>query len=144
MATFEKREKEKKKLQKKQEKMRRREERKSNQGDGSLESMMAYVDENGMLSDTPPDPAKRVEIDASEIELGVPRREQEEADPVHHGKVDFFDTQKGFGFINGDGGRERYFFHISGTLEDVADGDRVSFELEQGPKGLNAVRVKRN
>ena len=143
MATFEKREKEKKKKQKQEEKLRRKEERRANAPAGGLDAMMAYVDENGRLTNTPPDPSKRVEIDASEIVLGVPRREETEEDPVHQGKVDFFDPQKGFGFINADSGRDRYFFHISGTLEDEFDGDRVSFELERGPKGLNAVRVKK-
>lgn len=143
MATFEKREKEKKRQKKQEEKMRRKEERRANSPAGGLESMMAYVDENGMLTDTPPDPSKRVEIDASEIELGVPRREKVEVDPMHHGKVDFFDTSKGFGFINEDGGRDRYFVHISGMLDEVREGDKVSFELERGPKGMNAVRVRK-
>jgi cold shock CspA family protein len=143
MATFEKREKEKKKQQKRLEKQRKKEERKANSGSGGLDSMMAYVDENGMLTDTPPDPAKRVEIDASEIVLGVPKREEEFVDPVHRGRIDFFDTQKGFGFINEDGGRDRYFVHISGMLEEVREGDKVTYELERGPKGMNAVRVKK-
>lgn len=143
MATFEKREKEKKRLQKQEEKKRRKEERKANTPGGGLENMMAYVDENGMLTDTPPDPTKRVEIDASEIELGVPKREKVEVDPMHQGKVDFFDTSKGFGFINEDGGHERYFVHISGMLDEIREGDKVSFELERGPKGMNAVRVKK-
>ncbi|MFT4668762.1 MAG: cold shock CspA family protein, partial [Ulvibacter sp.] len=38
---------------------------------------------------------------------------------------------------------ERYFVHVSGTTEDIAEGDKVSFELERGQKGLNAVRVKK-
>ncbi|MGB3870448.1 MAG: cold shock domain-containing protein [Flavobacteriales bacterium] len=142
MATFEKRQKEKKRLQKKQEKQRRKEERKANPGGSSLDDMMAYVDEFGQIVDTPPDPANRVEIDASEIELGVPKREREEIDPIHHGKVDFFDTSKGFGFINEIGSQERYFVHISGMLDEIGEGDKVSFELERGPKGLNAVRVQ--
>jgi cold shock CspA family protein len=143
MATFEKREKEKKKQQKRLEKQRKKEERKANAGSGDLDSMMAYVDENGMLTDTPPDPSKRVEIDASEIVLGIPKREEVEEDPVHRGKLDFFDTSKGFGFINEDGGRDRYFVHISGMLDEIREGDKVTFELERGPKGMNAVRVKR-
>ena len=143
MATFEKREKEKKRLQKKQEKQRKKEERKAHATDGGLDSMMAYVDENGMLTDTPPDPSKRVEIDASEIELGIPRREKEEVDPMHSGKVDFFDTSKGFGFINEDGGHNRYFVHISGMLDEIREGDKVTYELERGPKGMNAVRVRK-
>ena len=143
MATFEKRQKEKKRLQKKQEKVRRKEDRKANATDGGLDSMMAYVDENGQLTDTPPDPANRIEIDASEIELGVPKREKVEVDPMHQGKLDFFDTSKGFGFINEIGSQERYFVHISGMLDEINEGDKVSFELERGPKGLNAVRVKK-
>ena len=141
MATFEKREKEKKRLQKKQEKQRKKEERKANPGGSSLDSMMAYVDEFGQIVDTPPDPANRVEINASEIELGVPKREKIEVDPIHQGKLDFFDTSKGFGFINEIGSQERYFVHISGMMDEINEGDKVSFELERGPKGMNAVRV---
>lgn len=143
MATFEKREKEKKKQQKKLDKQRRKEERKTHSPGGGLDSMMAYVDENGMLTDTPPDPTKRVEIDASEIEISVRRREDMEEEPGHAGRVDFFDTAKGFGFINEDGGRDRHFFHISGLLDEIREGDKVSFELERGPKGMNAVRVRK-
>lgn len=143
MATFEKRQKEKKRLQKKQEKQRKKEERKANPGGSSLDSMMAYVDEFGQIVDTPPDPANRVEIDASEIELGVPKREKVEVDPTHQGKLDFFDTSKGFGFINEIGSQERYFVHISGMIDQINEGDKVSFELERGPKGMNAVRVKK-
>ncbi len=143
MATFEKRQKEKKRLQKKQEKQRKKEERKANPGGSSLDSMMAYVDEFGQIVDTPPDPANKVEIDASEIELGVPKREKVEIDPVHQGKLDFFDTSKGFGFINEIGSQERYFVHISGMIDEINEGDKVSFELERGPKGMNAVRVQK-
>jgi cold shock CspA family protein len=57
--------------------------------------------------------------------------------------VDFFDTSKGFGFIVENGSQERYFVHISGTLEDIREGDKVTYELERGPKGMNAVRVKK-
>jgi cold shock CspA family protein len=145
MATFEKREKEKKRLQKQEEKKRRKEERKANSPGGGLENMMAYVDEFGRITDTPPDPsAKRKEIDISEIEIGVPRRSREDEAPVARvGRVDFFDTSKGFGFINEDGSRERLFFHISGLIDEVKDGDKVTYDVERGPKGMNAVRVKK-
>lgn len=143
MATFEKREKEKKREQKRQEKQRRKEERKANSTGGGLESMMAYVDENGMLTDTPPDPSKRVEIDASEIVLGVPPKEKEEADPAKTGRLDYFDGSKGYGFINEIGGNQRYFVHITNMLDEIREGDKVTFELERGPKGMNAVRVKK-
>ena len=140
-STFSKREKEKKRLQKREEKQKKKEERKSNAG-GGFESMIAYVDENGMIVDTPPDPSKREEIDPDTIELGVPSREDVPEEP-RIGRVDFFDTSKGFGFINEQGSMERYFVHVSGLLEEVKEGDRVTYELERGPKGMNAVRVKK-
>lgn len=144
MATFEKRDKEKKRQQKHEEKQRRKEERKANATGGGLENMMAYVDENGMITSTPPDPTKkRKPIDASEIELGIPKREKEEVITERVGKVDFFDTSKGFGFIREDGTQERFFVHVSGLLDDIGEGDKVVFELERGPKGMNAVRVKK-
>ena len=144
MATFEKREKEKKRQQKQEEKSRRKEERKANTPGGGLENMMAYVDENGQITSTPPDPLKkRKPIDASEIELGVPRRPDVEVPTVRVGRVDFFDTSKGFGFIREDGSQERFFVHVSGLIDDIRDGDKVSFEVERGQKGMNAVRVKK-
>jgi cold shock CspA family protein len=144
MATFEKRDKEKKRQQKHEEKKRRKEERKANSAGGGLENMMAYVDENGMITSTPPDPTKkRKPIDASEIELGVPRRLEEEAPAERTGKIDFFDTSKGFGFIRQDGSQERFFVHVSGLLNEVGEGDKVVFEIERGPRGMNAVRVKK-
>ncbi len=144
MATFEKREKEKKRQQKKEEKERRKQERKANSLGGGLENMMAYVDEFGRITDTPPDPAKRKEIDISEIEIGVPRRAQEDEQPaIRSGRVDFFDSSKGFGFIREDGTQERFFVHVSRVEDAIADGDKVRFEVERGPKGMNAVNVKK-
>ena len=98
--TFSKKEKEKKRLKKRQEKLAKREERKANAGSGDLDSMMAYVDENGMIVDTPPDPnAKKKVIKASSIEIGVPKREAVDTDIENRGKVTFFNTSKGYGFI---------------------------------------------
>ena len=72
--TFSKKEKEKKRLKKRQEKLAKREERKSNPKK-SFEEMIAYVDENGNLSDTPPDLTKKKKpIKAEDIELGIPAR----------------------------------------------------------------------
>lgn len=144
MASQEKRDKEKKWRQKLEEKKRRKEERKANSAGGGLENMMAWVDENGQITNTPPDPTKRKEIDISEIQIGVPRRtKDEEAPEARTGKVDFFDTTKGFGFIREDGTQERFFVHVSGLLDEVSEGTRVTYDVERGPKGMNAVRVKR-
>jgi cold shock CspA family protein len=143
--TFNKKEKEKKRLKKKQEKKLRKEERKANNNKGAgLESMLAYVDENGQISDTPPDKTKKkVEIKAENIELGVPKKEVIEEDVIRKGKVAFFDTSKGYGFIRDLANEEKYFVHISGTLDEIGENDSVTFELEKGLKGLNAVRVKK-
>ena len=142
--TFSKKEKEKKRRKKKQDKLLKREERKD-KGSGSLDDMIAYVDENGQITDTPPDPTKkRKEVSAESIELGVPKREGEEEVGERTGKIDYFDHSKGYGFIKEIGSGESFFVHINGMEEDGLDiGDKVVFELEQGMKGLNAVGVKK-
>ena len=92
--TFGKKEREKKRLKKKKDKDQRREERKANSLKGQgLDSMISYVDEFGNFSDTPPDPTKKSKISASAIELGVPKREKEEFDPIRKGKVAYYNYQ---------------------------------------------------
>ena len=97
-----------------------------------------------MITDTPPDPTKKKKvIKAENIEIGVPKRENIEMDPNRKGKVSFFDTSKGYGFILDTDNQEKYFVHVSGLIDEIAENDKVTFELEQGMKGLNAVKVKR-
>ncbi len=142
--TFNKSEKVKKRLKKRKEKQERLAERRANNTKGGdLDDMIAYVDENGRLTDTPPDPTKKKKIKAENIDISIPKREEEEIDPVHEGKVDFFNDAKGFGFIRDAVSQEKYFFHVNGLIDEVAEGNKVSFELEKGLKGLNAIRVKK-
>ena len=143
--TFNKKDKEKKRLKKRQDKLLKKEERKANSNKGGgLDSMLAYVDENGHLTDTPPDTTKKKKVILAEnIELGVPKKEVVEDDVIRKGKVAFFDTSKGYGFIRDLGNEEKYFVHISGTLDEITENDSVTFELEKGMKGVNAVRVKK-
>lgn len=142
--TFNKKEKEKKRLKKRQDKLARREERKANPKKGGLDSMISYIDEYGNPSDTPPDPTRKKRVfKAEDIEIGVPRRETEEVEAIRSGKVDFFNHEKGFGFIRENETNEKYFVHVSSLTEEIEEGDKVTFELEQGQKGLNAVRVNR-
>ena len=62
---------------------------------------------------------------------------------TREGKVKFFNSEKGFGFITEDGTETDYFVHISGIKEETLNqDDEVSFELVEGRKGLNAVSVK--
>lgn len=142
--TYIKREKEKKRLKQRKEKQERREERKANSQGGSLENMMAYVDENGNITDTPPDPTKKKKFSAESIEIRIPKKEKVVMDPIRNGRVEFFNHSKGFGFIKDSETQEKYFVHINGVLEDEIDeNDMVIFELERGNKGMNAVRVKK-
>jgi len=143
--TFNKKEKEKKRLKKRQDKEAKREERKNSPKRSGLEDMMGYVDEFGVPTDTPPDPLKKkVVIKAEDIEIGVPIREKEaEPDPIRKGKVDYFNDEKGFGVIKETDSEEKYFVHISNLVDEINEGDKVEFELEQGQKGINAVRVKK-
>lgn len=141
--TYNKKEKEKKRLKKKQEKAERLAERKATPKSSKLEDMLAYVDENGNITDTPPDPARKKKISAKSIEVSVPKKEAGDYDPVKKGRVDFFDHSKGFGFIKELDTQEKYFVHVNGLTEEIQENDKVSFELEQGMKGLNAVRVKK-
>jgi cold shock CspA family protein len=140
--TYNKKEKEKKRLKKRLEKQARKEERKANSGGGALESMMAYVDEDGNITDTPPDPTKKKKVNAKSIEIGVPKREKEKVDPIHKGRVEFFNDSKGFGFIKELDTDEKFFVHVNGLIDDIQENDKVTFELERGMKGMNAVRVK--
>ena len=143
--TFGKKEKEKKKQQKRKEKEARKLARKEAEKGGGLDAMMAYVDENGVITDTPPDPTKkRKEIKASSIEIGIPKREDmPEVDLVPEGKVSFFNDDKGYGFIKDKNSQDSYFVHINNANGPLAEGDKVCFELEQGQKGLAAVKVKK-
>lgn len=141
--SFGKKEREKKRLKKKKEKQLKKEERKASTKSNNLEDMLVYVDEYGRLTDTPPDPANKVEVDAESIEIGVPKREEEDIPPEREGKVAFFNDSKGYGFIREQATGEKYFVHMSGLLEDVEENDKVTFELEKGLKGMNAVRVKK-
>lgn len=140
--TFNKKEKEKKRLKKRLEKAQKKEERKSNSQGGGLENMMAYVDENGSISDTPPDQTKIKKVDINSIVLGVPKRE-EEVITIRKGRVDYFNDSKGFGFIKEHETQDKYFVHINGVIGDIRENDVVTFELERGLKGMNAVRVKK-
>lgn len=141
--TRNKKELEAKRQKKKEEKEKRKEERKSKAGDGSFESMIMYVDENGNFTSTPPDPTRKSKIVAEDIEVGVPRRvASEESNEARTGVVSFFNTSKGFGFIKDLKSQESIFTHINSHHDAIKEGDKVTFQVEQGPKGLNAVDVK--
>jgi cold shock CspA family protein len=142
--SFNKREKEKQKLKERQEKKEKMEERKANAKKGqSLEDMMAYLDENGNLSTTPPDPSKKKTFNAEDMVIGVPQSTDEPEELVRQGVVDYFNTAKGFGFIKDGRSGESIFVHASQLTVALKEGERVSFETEKGPKGPVAVNVQK-
>jgi cold shock CspA family protein len=143
--TFSKSEKEKKRLKKREEKRKKMEARKLEKEEGGKKGIeFAYVDHNGNLTDTPPDPSLKVEVELESIVLGIPKKEEgDEPDPVRKGKVSFFDHSKGFGFIIDTENQEKYFTHVSHLIDEISENDKVSFELEKGQRGMNAVRVQK-
>lgn len=58
------------------------------------------------------------------------------------GTVKFFNETKGFGFIVADNGEE-VFVHVSGLVDSIREGDAVTFDKQQGKKGVNAVDVRK-
>ncbi|QNF33953.1 cold shock domain-containing protein [Adhaeribacter swui] len=141
--TFNKKENEKKKLKKRQDKEEKREERKANANKGQgLDAMLAYVDEFGNFSSTPPDPKQKVEIPLEEIRIGTPKQEDIPVDTTHTGVVTNFNQSKGYGFIKDQQTQESVFVHVNSLLEPVKENALVTFEVEKTPKGLTAVNVK--
>jgi len=130
--------KEKKRLDKEKKRLAKKDGEKS-----SLDDMIAYVDENGMITDTPPDPTTKTKTKAEDIEISVPKMDDSlKADPIRRGRLTFFNDSKGYGFIRDAMTQESIFVHVNEFQDDIMEGNMVSYEVEKGPKGPAAVRVK--
>ncbi|MBP6828372.1 MAG: cold shock domain-containing protein [Saprospiraceae bacterium] len=143
--SFNKKEKEKKRKKKNQEKLERREQRKVDKAEGGVktfEEMLSYVDENGHLTSTPPDPSKKKKFKAEDIILGASPRDETPMETIRSGQVKFFNDEKGYGFIIDAETKDSIFVHINNLANPLRENDRVTFEIEMGPKGANAVNVK--
>ena len=142
--TWNKKEREKKKQQAKKEKAERKLERKENAKDGkTFDDMLAYLDENGNLSNKPPDPRKKIINKLEDIEIGVPKQlPVNPEDLIRKGVVTFFNDAKGYGFIKDMETQESVFVHINSLTEEIKEHNKVIFEVEMGQKGANAVNVK--
>ena len=138
-ATFGKRENEKKKQARRLEKQNRKEERKLAGKANSFDDMIAYVDEYGMITSTPPDPDREKE-EIKQEEISISTAKQEEPD-VLKGRVEHFNVEKGYGFIKDLAGTDKYFFHVNNVLTNIVENDIVTFDLEQGKRGLNAINI---
>ncbi|HOK37208.1 MAG: cold shock domain-containing protein [Bacteroidales bacterium] len=62
---------------------------------------------------------------------------------MNTGTVKFFNETKGFGFIKDNENGQEYFVHVSGLVDKITEDDEVSYDLQEGRKGLNAVNVKK-
>ena len=144
--TVGKKERDKKKMKKRQDKQEKMDERKAKATKGkTLEEMMAYIDENGNLSSKPPDPRnqKRV-VRAEDMQISTPKAGKfDPADLIRTGVVTFFNEAKGFGFIKDMQTQESVFVHVNQLSERIKENEKVIFETENGPRGLNAVNVKK-
>ena len=141
--TFNKKDVRNKKEKKRKEKEKKKLARKESEKKSGLDDMIAYVDEYGMLTSEPPDPTKKKDVKLEDIEIGIPTREfDEEFDPIRKGIVSFFNDSKGYGFIKDIETKESVFVHVNNVLEDIKEGNLVTYEVEMGQKGPTAVKVK--
>jgi cold shock CspA family protein len=141
--TFGKKEVRTRKEKKRKEKEQKRAKKKSEGKKSSFDDMIAYVDEFGKISSTPPDPDKKSVIDAESIELKITKNNPESApDFVRKGVVTFFNDSKGYGFIRDLQSNQSVFVHANNLLEPVKENNIVSFEIGKGPKGPSAMNVK--
>jgi cold shock CspA family protein len=140
--TWNKKEREKKKQQNKKDKAEKKQERKESPKSKNLDDMLAYVDENGNISATPPDLGRVKKVKLEDIEIGVPKQKDiDPADLIRIGNVTYFNEDKGYGFIKDSETGESIFVHINAMKEQIKEGNKVTFEVEMGPKGPNAVQV---
>mgnify|MGYP001159341883 FL=1 len=141
--TFNKKDVRSKQEKKKKEKEKKRLLRKENVKSGNFEDMIAYVDENGMITNTPPDPTKKQKVELESIEIGIPKRDNtEKTDPIRKGTVIFYNDSKGYGFIKDAATQQSIFVHANNLMDPIKENNTVTFETEKGKKGLTAVRVK--
>ena len=61
---------------------------------------------------------------------------------MYTGTVKFFNETKGFGFIVDNSSKEEIFVHVTGLIDNIREGDVVTFNTARGKKGMNAVDVK--
>ncbi len=140
--TFNKKEKEKARLKKRQDKEEKKEERKAYARNGnSLDEMLAYVDENGNLTSSPPDPKKQLVIRAEDIQINIKHEAIVEDNSPKTGVVTMFNNSKGFGFIKDSLTGDSVFVHMNALNTQVREGDKVTFEVEKTFKGKNAINV---
>ncbi len=128
---------------KRKDKEKKRISRKENESGGNPNSMIAYVDEYGMITSTPPEAGRRNTAKLEDIEISIPKRDASQAiDPIRKGVVTYFNDGKGFGFIRDLETQQSVFAHINNFLEPIQIDNLVNFEIENGQRGPAAVNVR--
>jgi cold shock CspA family protein len=141
--TFNKKEVKNKKEKKRKDKEKKRLIRKETGKKSSFDDMIAYVDEYGKISSTPPDPSKKILIEANGIELSATKNEPlQKNDFIRKGVVTFFNDSKGFCFIRDMESKQSVFVHANNLEEQIKENNIVIFEIGKGPKGPTALKVK--
>jgi cold shock CspA family protein len=136
----------KKEVKSKKDKKRKEKEKKrlirKEGGKSSFEDMIAYVDEFGKISSTPPDPSRKIEIEVENIETGARKNVPPvKASYIRKGVVTFFNDSKGFGFIRDMENKQSVFVHANNLQEPIKENNIVTFEIGKGPKGPTALNV---
>ncbi len=129
-----------KKEKKRKEKEEKRTFRKENEGSGN---MIAYVNEFGIITSTPPETVRKKDTKLEDIEISIPKRDNSQKNnPVRKGILTYYNDSKGFGFIRDMETQESIFAHVNNFLEEIRQDNVVSFEVENGQRGLAAFNVK--
>ena len=134
--TYSKKENEKKRIKKKQDKQEKREERKANAVKGkSLDDMMAYIDEDGNLSSTPPDPRRKKIVKSEDMQIRPPRQTATDpADLIRTGTVTHFNDSKGYGFIKDSQTKESNSFNIIALEGPLKETNKVKTKSNKKKK----------
>lgn len=141
--TSAKKEVKKKKEKKRKDKEQKRAKKKTEGKKSGFDDMIAYVDEYGMITSTPPDPNKKSIVIAENIELNMTRNSPDGVpDYIRKGVVTFFNDSKGYGFIRDLESNKSIFVHANNLQEPISENNIVIFEIGKGPKGPSALKVK--
>lgn len=140
--TFNKKEVRNRKEKKRKAKVEKREKKKAEGKKSTFDEMIAYVDESGRISSTPPDPRNKIVAEAENIELANTRNTLQTKDILKKGIIISFFDSKGYGFIRDLDTNKNFFVHANNLEEPVKEGNRVVFEAGKGQKGPIAMKVR--
>ncbi|HUX96556.1 MAG TPA: cold shock domain-containing protein [Bacteroidales bacterium] len=140
--TYNKKEVRNRKEKKRKDKLQKRANKKS-EGKSNPDDMIAYVDQYGQITSSPPDPDKKIEVAADSIELDITKgRSAEPQDFIRRGVIINWNDSKGYGFIRDLESNRSIFFHANSLEEPVKENNMVTFEIGKGMKGPAAMKVK--